>query len=373
MKIAVNTRLLLKNKLEGIGWYTFETLKRITQQHKEHKFYFIFDRKYDEKYIFSDNIEPVIIGPQARHPFLFYLWFEHSIPYILNKIKPDIFVSTDGYLSLSSNVKQLAVIHDLNFEHYPEDVPYLVRKYYKYYFPRFARKADRIVTVSDFSKNDIINCYNVDPGKIDISYNGAGEGFIKLTGEEKEIVLKKYSGGAPYFLFVGALHPRKNIKNLFLAFDIFKKRTGSDIKLLIVGEKQWWKEDIEAVYKNMIFKNEVVFTGHLHISELTDVMASALALTYVSYFEGFGIPILEAFNAGTPVITSNITSMPEVAGDAALLVDPFNPADISDAMIKISSDESLRKSLIEKGELRAKEFSWQKTADALWASIEKSI
>ncbi len=100
MKIVVNTRLLLKNKLEGIGWFTYETFKRITQQHPEHQFYFLFDRKFDDSFIFSDNIEPIVVSPQARHPALFYLWFEHAVPRVLNKINADIFVSPDGYLSL---------------------------------------------------------------------------------------------------------------------------------------------------------------------------------------------------------------------------------------------------------------------------------
>jgi glycosyltransferase involved in cell wall biosynthesis len=371
MKIAVNTRLLLKNKLEGIGWFTFETLKRITEQHPEHEFYFIFDRKYDESFIFSKNVKPIIIPPQARHPFLFFLWFEFSIPYILKRLKADIFLSTDGYLSLSSKAKQVAVIHDLNFEHNPNDVPFLVRKYFKFFFHRWAKKATRIVTVSEYSKKDIVECYNIDPAKIDIAYNGANEIFVPINEKEKTKIFNRYGNASPFFVFVGALHPRKNIKNLLIAFDIFKGRTDNEIKLLIVGEKQWWTDDIEAAYENMDYKRDVIFTGRLKIAELAKVVASAQAMVYVSYFEGFGIPIIEAFNAGTPVITSNVTSMPEVAGGAALLVDPFNPADISEAMVKISLDENLRNSLISKGLKRGQDFSWQKTADALWASVVK--
>ena len=177
MKIAVNTRLLLPDKLEGIGWVAFETLKRITQAHPEHEFYFIFDRKWDERFIFSDNIIPIVAKPQARHPFLYYLWFEWSIPRILKKIKADVFLSPDAYLSLKTNVKSIAVFHDLNFEHYPEDLPFLERKYYCYFFPRYARKAAQIVTVSQFSKKDIMNLYDVPSEKISVVYNGANEEF----------------------------------------------------------------------------------------------------------------------------------------------------------------------------------------------------
>lgn len=153
MKIAVNTRLLVKNKLEGIGWFSYETLKRITTQHPEHEFYFIFDRKHSDDFIFSDNVTPIELFPQARHPFLYYLWFEFSMPRLLKKLKPDLFLSPDGYLSLKSKIKSLVVFHDLNFEHYPEDIPWLERKNYKYFFPRYAKKADRIATVSEYSKD----------------------------------------------------------------------------------------------------------------------------------------------------------------------------------------------------------------------------
>ncbi|MCP4551073.1 MAG: glycosyltransferase family 4 protein, partial [Bacteroidetes bacterium] len=127
MRIAVNTRLLIKNKLEGVGWFTHETLRLITVQHPEHEFYFLFDRDYDNDFIFSDNITPIIIGPQARHPFLYYLWFEKSVPAVLKKLKIDLFLSPDGYLSLRSKIPSINVIHDLNFEHHPNDYPFAER------------------------------------------------------------------------------------------------------------------------------------------------------------------------------------------------------------------------------------------------------
>jgi len=373
MKIAINTRLLLKDKLEGIGWFTYETFKRIIQQHPEHEFYFLFDRKFDDSFIFSDNIIPIVIPPQARHPALFYLWFEHSIPRALKKINADVFVSPDGYLSLRTKTKSHVVMHDLNFEHYPKDIPYWAHKHYRYYFPKYAQKAERIATVSEFSKQDIVKQYKVNPDKIDVVYNGANEGFVPLSEEEIIKVREKYTQGSPYFIFVSALHPRKNLVNLFKAFDEFKKKKSSDVKLMIVGEKMWWTNEIKAAYETMKYKQDVLFSGRLKFNELQRVVASALALTYVSYFEGFGIPIIEAFYTGIPVITSNVTSMPEVAGDAALLVDPFSVESIADAMIKIAADEGLRKSLIEKGNERAKDFSWQKSADRLWGSIEKIL
>ena len=248
MKIAVNTRLLLKNKLEGIGWFSYETLKRITTQHKEHQFYFIFDRKFDESFIFSDNITPVVIPPQARHPLLYYLWFEKSIPRLLNKLQPDLFFSPDGYLSLSTPVKSMNVFHDLNFEHYPDDLPYPERTFYRHYFPQYARKAHRIATVSEFSKLDIIRQYKVDPDKIDVVYNGVNERYGPIPDSEKVLVRLKYTEGHPYFVFIGALHPRKNLTNLFKAFDLFRKDTGIGMKLMIIGQKKWWTKPIKEAY-----------------------------------------------------------------------------------------------------------------------------
>lgn len=373
MEIVVNTRLLIKNKLEGIGWFTYETLKRITNAHPEHHFIFLFDRDFDEDFIFSDNVTPLILSPQARHPFLFYWWFEFSVANFLNKYKPDLFISPDGYLSLKANCKQLAVIHDINFEHYPKDVSWIVRKYYTRFFPKFARKASRIATVSEFSKKDIIDCYKIESNKIDVVFNGCNEQYTPINKELQEATKKHISKGCDYFLFVGALQPRKNISRLFEAFDKFKTNEKNDVKLVIVGEKYRWTSEIKNTYLNMKHKEDVIFTGRLHSTELHHVIASALAMTYIPYFEGFGIPILEAMNCDTPVITSNITSMPEVAGDAALLVDPFSVDSISNAMIYLYKDNDMRNILIEKGRKRKLAFSWDKTAEALWNSIEKTV
>jgi len=373
VKIAVNTRLLLKDKLEGIGWFTFESLKRITQQHKEHEFIFIFDRPYSDDFIFGDNITAVVTGPPARHPILYYIWFNYRIPKVLATHKVDLFLSPDGYIPLNCKVKTLAVFHDLNFEHYPKDLPSSERYYYRKYFPLFAKKATRIATVSEYSKKDISELYKVDADKIDVVYNGANEKFTPLPANIKKLVVEKHTGGKPYFIFIGALNPRKNLVNLLKAFDLFKKDDRLSTQLLIVGEKMFKTNEIFDTYEHMDYKADVVFSGRLNSLELHKALASALALTYVSYFEGFGIPIVEAFYTETPVITSNVTSMPEVAGDAALLVDPFSPEDISLALKKMSENADFRAELIKKGNQRKLKFHWQNTADNLWKSINKTV
>jgi len=373
VKIAVNTRLLLKNKLEGIGWFTFETLKRITKSHPEHQFYFLFDRPYSEEFVFSDNIIPVQIGLPARHPVLFYLWFEYSVQRALGQLGADLFLSTDGYLSLDTPTRSIPVIHDINFEHSPEQLPAMTRRYYKYFFPKFARKAIRIATVSEYSKADIVAKYGINEDDIDVVYNGANEIYMTISEEDKTAAREKYATGNPYFLFIGSLLPRKNIANLFRAFDLFKSNSTNQVKLMIIGEKKWWTSEIENAYKEMKFKDDVIFKGHTAPDELKFIIPAALAMTYVSFFEGFGVPIIEAMKCGTPVITSDISCMPEIAGGAALLCDPNSPDSIAQKMSDVANSPDNNEALVTQGLERAEVFSWDITAEKLWISMEKVL
>lgn len=359
--------------MEGIGWFAYETLSRITRANPQVDFTFIFDRPYHEEFIFANNITPVVTYPQARHPLLWYLYFDWGIPPVLHKHKPDLFLSPDGWLSLRTKVPQLPVIHDLNFVHHPEFLPAVNRRYYDYFFPRFAHKAKRIATVSEFSKGDIVQSYGINPALIDVVYNGCNTLYHPLNEADAQAVRNKYTQGCPYFLFVGLIHPRKNLVNLFRAFDEFKASTGHNAKLLLVGEKKWWTDDIRHSYENMAFKDDAVFAGRVPNEELRGILGAALSMVYVPYFEGFGIPILEAMYADVPVITSNITSMPEVGGNAVLLADPHSPQSIKEQMAKLALDSDLRQQLIEKGRARRQEFSWDRTASLLWASIEKAL
>ncbi len=370
MIIAVNTRLLQKGKLEGIGWFTRETLSRITRNHPEHQFLFLFDRPYDEEFVFSDNVTPLVIAPPTRHPLLWYLWFEVMVPRVLRKYKADLFLSPDGYLSLSTKVKQLAVIHDINFAHRPKDLPWLTAHYYNHFFPKFAKKAKRLATVSYYSKEDLIRTYKIHPDDIDVVYNGVNTLYTPTSSEEQEATRQKYADGKQYFLYIGSLHPRKNICGLLRAYDAFRTSMDTDIKLVITGGEMFKTEEISKTYEGMRFKADVVFTGRLPIEELHQVLGAALALTFVPYFEGFGIPVIEGMSAGIPVICSNTTSLPEVGGNAVLYADPFVVSQIKDAMVQIASDESLREELIQKGKKQQQRFSWDKTADQLWGSIQ---
>ncbi|MBO4614558.1 MAG: glycosyltransferase family 4 protein [Bacteroidales bacterium] len=373
MKIAVNTRLLLKGKLEGIGWFTYETLKRITTQHPEHQFFFIFDREYDKEFVFSDNVTPIILRPPTRHPFLWILWFEYRIPRLLKEIGADIFLSTDGYISLKTNIPQIDVIHDINFVHNPEQLPRLTSWYYNKYFAKFAHKALHIGTVSEFSKKDICNTYGISEDKVTICYNGANNNYKPLSEAEKENIRNQYSNGKKYFVFVGALSPRKNVDGLLRAFDIFKDKYNIDMNLIIVGGSLHKTEAIEKVYNEMKHKDNVVFTGRQETDVLCKLVAAAECLTYIPHFEGFGIPLVEAMYAETAIICANNSSLPEVVGDAALICDGTDINEVADKMYTISTNDDLRKSLIEKGKLQRTKFSWQQSAERLWSCIETAI
>jgi len=372
MIIAVNTRMLLKDRMDGIGHFSYEVLRRLTQQQPGHQFVFLFDRPYDTEFIFGRNIVPVVAFPPARHPLLWYWWFEVSLPKILRRYKPDLFLSPDGHLPLKDPTPSLAVIHDINFEHYPLDLPYAFREYYTRYFPRFAKKASRIATVSEFSKKDISVRYKISPEKIDVVYNGANENFKPVSPEHAKKVRLQLTEGHPYFLFVSSLHKRKNVTNLLKAFDQYKKASDSPMRFVFAGSKRWWTPDMENAYRSMEYRHHVIFAGRVTDQQLYDYTASAFAAVYVSNFEGFGIPVVEAMQCRVPVITSNITALPEIAGGAALLADPFSVASIAGAMTQLAKDESLRKNLVEAGAERAKHFGWNKTAQLLWESLMKT-
>jgi len=371
MKIAINVQTILNNKMEGLGWFSYESVKRIVQQHPEHQFLLIFSKGIVSEFLSFNNVKAINIGPPFYRPLALYLKFEYLLPYYLKKHKVDLFISTDGISSTKIKTKQLLVIHDLNFEENPQWINKSFGNYYRKYFPKWAKKANRIATVSEYSKTDINKLYGIDNSKIDVAYNGVKDVYKPISSSEQETVRREITSQKPYFVFVGALNPRKNLVGLFSAFDIYKDDSKSDSKLVIVGNKMRWTKSIQHTYEQMKYKNDIVFLGHLSPKRLNQIVASSIAMVYVSYFEGFGIPIIEAFKAETAVITSNVTSMPEVAGDAAIIIDPFNYPEIASAMLQVEKDEDLRNSLIEKGKIRAQEFSWDNTAKVIWESIIK--
>lgn len=369
MKIAVNTRFLLKDKLEGIGIYTQEIFSRVVQLMPEHEFYFLFDRPFSEEFIVANNITPLIVSPPARHPFLWYWWFEKSIPKVLKENKIDLFISPDGYASLNTDVPQIITIHDLAFEHFKKHVPFLVSRYYRHFVPEFCKKAAKILAVSEFTKQDIISRYKIDGNKVEVVYNGfENSQWSMVNGQlksEKNLSSIDYrlSSGATYFLFVGAIHPRKNVLGLLKAFEHFKTNFSHPHKLVIVGRKAWMNNELENFFAQMKFKNDVIWIEKIKRADLLELTQKAFALVYPSFFEGFGIPIIEAMSLGVPVITSNVSSLPEVAENAAILVQPTDIHEIAEAMNELITNDELRNDLIAKGKIRAQDFDWNESAE----------
>jgi len=204
-------------------------------------------------------------------------------------------------------------------------------------------------------------------------HNGANELYQPSDPVSQRRCRELVSGGKPYFIFIGTLHPRKNLANLLLAFDSFSKASAKEYKLLIVGARFFLTAELDKVYNSMKFTNDVIFSGRLGPGELADALAATEALTFVPFYEGFGIPIIEAMNCDIPVIASDVTSLPEVAGDAAIYVDPNDPEDIATAMKRIVFEPGLREDLISKGRVRRTLFSWDHTAEELWKTISKVI
>lgn len=372
MRIAINTRLLLKGKMDGIGWFTAETARRMVINHPEHQFYFFFDRKPDKDFLFGPNVKPVVLCPQARHPVLWYLYFEWATPWALKRHKIDLYLSPDGMMPQHPKVPTLTVIHDLNFEHATGNLIPSHQRYMSHYFPIFAKNATRIATVSTYSKNDIAKTYGVSPEKIDVVYDGAHSNYRPHSDTEKTAIRQRFTGGKPYLIFISTILKRKNLANLLKAFDMVKHQGNEDLKLVVVGSKVWWQDELAEAYSNMKHREDVIMPGHVDPQDLSALLSAAHALVYPSFFEGFGIPILEAMYAETAVVSSNTTSMPEVGGDAVLYIDPACPENIAQA-IRSLDDESLRKSLIEKGRCQRAHFSWDSTAELLWDSMMKTL
>jgi glycosyltransferase involved in cell wall biosynthesis len=372
MIIAVNTRFLL-NELEGYGYFIRELFESLVKSHPEHQFYFLFDRPFAKKYIFSSNVHPIVVSPPARHPILWKYWYDVKIPLTLKKIKADVFISPDGYSSLSTKVPQCLVVHDLGFLHHPDAYKKSHVRFLKKNTPKFLKKAKAVVTVSRFSKNDILKHYKIDAAKIEVIYNGVKDVFRPLSFYEKDAVKEKYTEGKEFFLYLGAIQPRKNLINLLKAFSIFKKRLQSNIKLMIAGRLAWKNEEFLKLIKTYKYRSDVILTGYIPEEELPLLVGAAYALVYPSFFEGFGVPVAEAMKSGVPVLTSENTSMQEVAGEAGLYFNPADHSDIADKMMLIYKDENLRNQLIEKGKLLADKYNWRTSAEQFWECIVNAV
>lgn len=371
MVIAINTRFLVADHLEGIGWYTYELCQELVRQHPEDQFLFFFDRPYPPEFIFGSNVKPIVLSPQSHRYGLWYFWLEWQAARMLRKYRADVFFSPDNFLILRSKTPTLMTIHDIAYVHYPKLITRMSRWHYRNFQARYLQRADHIIAVSEFTRQDVLQHFPIDSDKITAIPNGFRGIFGPLTTAKKIAIQEEYSLGQDYFFYLGSLHPRKNLSRLIEAYDVFRKKTSAPVKLLIGGRMAWQTDEIKATWEKTAFQEDIHFLGFLPDEQLAAVMGAALALTYVSLFEGFGLPVLEAMQAGVPVLSSNTSSLPEVAGDAAVLVDPLDVEAIAEGMKTIWQSPELRQALITKGKLQVAKFSWAKAASHTYDLLQQ--
>lgn len=362
MNIAVNTRFLIRDKIEGIGKVTAEVLSRLVDLMPEDQFTFIFDRPFDKRFLYRSDITPKVIPPPARHPVLIRTWLQWGVRKYLRKARPDVFLSFDGFAPLNLDIPAVITIHDLAYIHYPEQNRRADLNFYRRYMPRFAREANHIITVSEYSRQDICRHLDVSAGKVSVIYNGVNHAYHPPDDGTRQSARQTFAGGAPYFLYVGAIHPRKNVDGLIRAFSIYRKGFGGNEKLVITGRRGWLTGAVQEAYQASPYREDILFTDYVPQPEMPKLVAGARALVYVSFFEGFGLPILEAMATGVPVICSDRNAMAEVAGTCAFLVDPDSPDQVAFAMDQTGSAQEKTRQMVACGLKRAAEFTWERAA-----------
>jgi len=259
--------------------------------------------------------------------------------------------------------KTVTTIPDIAYEHFPEFFSRFETLRSKVLIRRSAERADHIITVSDYSRKDISKTYNIDPRKITVTYEGAGDQYFPSDKEKcREQMAAKYGVTAPFLLYVGRLQERKNLPRLLSAYARLRKE-GVDEKLVLVGKKDWMFGNIQARVKSLGLETSVVFTGYVPSADLPAFYNAAEVFVYPSIFEGFGLPVMEAMACGLPVLTSFGSSLEEIAGDAAVLADPLSEESIAKGLGKLLSDVQLRVRLGHAGLVRSASFSFEKTAE----------
>lgn len=376
MKINLELQPCLKNK-SGIGIYTYE-LARILQKKNgielSGNIFNFLNRNDISKDIEGLNMN---INICSIFPYGVYrrVWNRVHINY--NKLfnsHDELYHFFNFIVPPKITGKVITTIHDMTYILYPETMDEKNLKRITDDIDYSVNRADKIITVSESSKNDIIKYLKVPSSKIEIVYNGVDyDRFNKdYSNDEKRAVKNKYSLPEKYMLYMGTLEPRKNIESIVKAYSVFKKNYNSKIKLVIAGKKGWLFESIFQLMERLNLEDEVIFTDYVDEEDKPIIYQMSSLFVFPSIYEGFGIPVLEAMAASVPVITSNVSSLPEVAGDAAILVSPKDIDAIAENMNKILTDNRLRESLINKGHIQAKKFTWEASAEKLY-KIYKSM
>lgn len=358
----------------GIGEFAFELLTQFEQMRPQGVTFEVFMKDDPLKSLPRERKgwDYRVFGPRK-------MWTQFALPLklFMSSPKPDVFFSPTHYAPRFSPVPTVTSVMDLAYIHFPE---YFAEKdlyQLKHWTKYSVQKAAHVITISNSSKNDIIKAYNVPESKVSVVYLGIKD-MTSLNPHVYSMseLQSKFGISKNYVLSVGTLQPRKNTARLIEAFSKVvrsKKQvvSGDDLQLIVVGKRGWLYEDILAAPKKYGVEDRVKFLDFVSDDDLAMLYKNALCYVFPSLYEGFGLPILEAMKFDCPVITSNVSSLPEAAGDAALYVDP---TDIDDIAAKISSlldNESLRKELMKKGRDQIKKFSWEKSAKQTLEILEQ--
>lgn len=368
MKIAIDVREAIKKEIAGKGHYTLELVKALLKVDKKNQYFLYSNNDFDLSLFITQglgNIKKVII----RAP-RFLKMLKEARDFSSSKI--DLFLATTGYqIPYLAKVPSIIIVHDLVAWRYPKALPFTTRFSERFFLPRVVKKAIKIIAISQSTKNDLINFLKIPAEKIEVIYPGSH--FSQVTSVKRiNGIKKKYHLPRDFLLFVGTLEPRKNISELLEAYAKLPSFLKKKYHLVIVGKRGWfWKKILSKVSKLKLKKN-ISFTGFVPEKELPVIYQLSSLFVYPSFYEGFGLPILEAQKIGVPVITSKTSSMPEVTGDSAILIDPGNPTEITQAIEKILTNKSLEQEMIKKGLIQAEKFSWEKTAQSFLEVFRKT-
>ncbi len=358
MKIGIDLHTVT-NFMQGTRTYTLGMVNELLKMDRENEYFFyITSRSNNLRSLFpQDNVVFRHVVPHSR-----MIRIPFSLPIRLAMDSIDVFHCQ--YMGPPyATIPYVVMMHDIIHEYLPEYYPRYLRFMMRMLYPISARRASRVLTVSESSKRDIVKYFRIPEEKVIVTYNGVSDDFCPVKNRDKiRNTLEKYGILDNYILYVGRLEPRKNLPRLIRAFHALKKEKRISQKLVIVGMKYFKYEEIYTTVEELNLKNDVVFTGRVEDNELPLFYSGARLFVYPTIAEGFGLPPLEAMACGSPVITSNTSSLPEIVGDAGILVDPYKINDLAEAMYRVLSDESLRKGMKAKGIERAKRFSWEYTA-----------
>jgi glycosyltransferase involved in cell wall biosynthesis len=379
MNIVIDVRPLMGGKWSGVETYIYHLIKHISKLNLENNYILFANAKNDQQKYIPDfgrkNIQ--IIQTHIPNKILNFglLFFKYpKLDKFLEKklhLKIDLWVFPDlRPYALSKNTASIQTVHDLCFERFPQFFSAKSRLWFKLLQPKkLISRADKIIAVSHSTKEDLENIYQIPKEKIEVVYEGIDEEFSSRMNELSWINIKnKYKLPHDYFLFLSTLEPRKNLKNLLLAFEEYKKRNNNQTKLVLVGQEQ------SEIFSKLHIPDstDIIQTGFISEDEKPYFYKHAKALIYPSFFEGFGLPLLEAMKCGTPIITSNSSSMPEIAGGSAIYIDPNDTHTIVTAMEKIE-DTTQSKKLTDNSRIQIKKFNWDECAKSTLKLIKETI